>query len=360
MSKRKSSLLVCASLSFLIAAGCKSPVFNEAAWQKKVESTHHSQLYEPHEKEGLYFTPWIDMDVGTPFRFFRWKFSSALSYTQKEENFLPVVRSDAESRIGKNGERDFLLWIGHGSYLIKTGKQLWLLDPIFSRRALLPARKTAPALTAEAVNRLFPKVNVVISHGHYDHLDENSVKQLAKEHTFYVPLGVGQYILRWKPGAKVVEMDWWQRHKIASGFELHSLPAQHWSMRALEGPNRSLWASYMIVTPKSTIYFGGDSGYFVGYREFGNKYPKIDYALLPTTAYHPRWFMHKAHMNAEEAIQAFQDLKARYFVPTQWGTFRLGDNPPGLPMLELRRLIRSRQLDSSRYLELEIGELLNL
>lgn len=106
------------------------------------------------------------------------------------------------------------------------------------------------------------------------------------------------------------------------------------------------------------IYFGGDSGYFIGYREFGRKYQKIDYALLPITAYHPRWRMHVAHMDVKEAIKAFQDLNATYFVPTQWGTFHLGDNPPGYPGLDLRREIDRQSLESERYLILDLGEFL--
>jgi len=94
-----------------------------------------------------------------------------------------------------------------------------------------------------------------------------------------------------------------------------------------------LWASYLLITPETVIYYGGDSGYFVGYREIGRQFPNINYALLPLTAYHPRWFMHYAHMNVPEALAAFIDLGARYFIPNQWGTFHLGDEPPGYPIL---------------------------
>jgi len=91
--------------------------------------------------------------------------------------------------------------------------------------------------------------------------------------------------------------------------------------------NTTLWASFLIITPSVKVYFAGDSGYFIGYREIGRRYPGIDYVLMPTTAYRPRWFMHYAHMNIDEAIDAFADLKAYRFIPTQWGTFHLGDEP---------------------------------
>ncbi|MBW2297195.1 MAG: hypothetical protein JRF32_06275, partial [Deltaproteobacteria bacterium] len=75
------------------------------------------------------------------------------------------------------------------------------------------------------------------------------------------------------------------------------------------------------------------------------------------TAYHPRWFMHYAHMDAAESIQAFQDLGATYYIPTQWGTFRLGDNPAGYPALDLKRTIRDMNLDPAPFLVMDIGEI---
>jgi N-acyl-phosphatidylethanolamine-hydrolysing phospholipase D len=116
----------------------------------------------------------------------------------------------------------------------------------------------------------------------------------------------------------------------------------------------------MIETPGITIYFAADSGYFIGYREIGRRFPDIDYALIPTTAYHPRWFMHYPHMDTVEAITAFNDLGAGHFIPTQWGTFHLGDNPPGLPALELAENIRRMGQDPERFSIPAIGEILPL
>jgi L-ascorbate metabolism protein UlaG (beta-lactamase superfamily) len=115
----------------------------------------------------------------------------------------------------------------------------------------------------------------------------------------------------------------------------------------------------LLITPTVKIYFGGDSGYFIGYKEIGAKYPGIDYALIPTTAYHPRWFMHYPHMDIDEALQAFRDLGATYFIPTQWGTFQLGDEPIGYPALDLKRKIKSGKWDPSRFLILDIGEMVS-
>jgi hypothetical protein len=48
---------------------------------------------------------------------------------------------------------------------------------------------------------------------------------------------------------------------------------------------------------------------------------------------------------------------AGIFIPTQWGTFQLGDEPPGYPALDLMKTIEERRLDPSRFLLLDIGEI---
>ena len=349
--------VVCIIALVILMSSCSQPQFNEEQWTRQVETAQPDQLYQSHQTDGKFFNPWMKDEHGGFINLMRWRFSSRQPYTEGEEAYLPAVLDNAREKISENADKDFILWIGHGSFLIRTGKVVWLLDPMFSKRALLPARKTPPALTARNINELFSKVNVIISHNHYDHLDAASIKDLAESTRFFVPLGLEETLRDWQPKANITEMDWWDRITLAKGYELHCLPAQHWSLRAFDGANRSLWASYMIVTPKLTIYFGGDSGYFIGYREFGKKYKKIDYALMPTTAYHPRWFMFYAHMNVEEAVQAFSELGARKFIPTQWGTFRLGDNPPGHPVMDLKHLITEKQLDPKQFLILDIGQM---
>ncbi len=253
-------------------------------------------------------------------------------------------------------DADFIAWIGHATFLFRVQGEYWLTDPIFSDRALLPKRVTPPAIRAHDLAGLKGILHVVISHSHYDHLDKESLRNLPKDTSIYVPKGLGEYVATFASGT-VTEMNWWDELELGGGIKLFCLPAQHWSRRLFQGYNTTLWASYMVISPNKTIYFGGDSGYFKGYKEIGKKFDSIDYALLPITAYNPRWFMHYAHMDTKEAIQAFEDLGAKYFVPTQWGTFHLGDNPPGLPPLDLQRDINQMKLDPAHFLILDIGQI---
>ncbi len=338
---------------------CTSPEkksFSEAKWARQVEATRVQELYAPHERDGRFFAPWMEMGDKSFLDVLGWKLFSSTDYTEQERAFLPRVIPDTASRLART-RGDFILWIGHNTFLIRVNNTYWLTDPIFSKRALLPARLTPPALTLAEFNDLIQEVNILISHNHYDHLDRASMEGLSSRASVFVPRGLKEYVLGMNK-TNVKQMDWWETLDMGEGTRLICLPAQHWSMRINQGRNRSLWAAYLLITPTITLYFGGDSGYFKGFREIGEKFPKIDYAFMATTAYHPRWFMQYQHMNVAEAVQGFYDLKARIFIPTQWGTFHLGSEPSGYPGLDLRRHIQTNKLDPARFRIMDIGQIL--
>jgi N-acyl-phosphatidylethanolamine-hydrolysing phospholipase D len=354
---RKHICIAVVALATILGACVMAPQpFDEAAWQRIVEGQAAEALYAPNSKGGIFFNPWMPMQEKGFGQFLRWRFSRNASYTEAEKTLLPATIPDLHRRMEKLADQDYIAWIGHATFLIRTNGTYWITDPMLSKRALLPARLTPPALDMEFLEQITDPINVVISHSHYDHLDKASIRALPAHARIFVPLGLKAFVQTLHAGA-VREMDWWESLDVGKGISLTCLPAQHWSRRIGQDFNTTLWASYLIKTPESTIYYGGDSGYFVGYREFGRRYAGIDYALIPLTAYHPRWFMHYAHMDAAESIRAFQDLGAQYYIPTQWGTFRLGDNPPGYPVLDLQRQIDRMDLDPAPFLVMDLGEI---
>ncbi len=342
----------------LIACAPYAEKFDEAAWRNQIDNENPADLYAPHFKQGRYYNPWLPMEKKHIGQLLAWRFSRKDAYTEEEKTYLPKYIPDLIGRIQSLPPGDFIAWIGHSTFLIRLQGRYWLTDPMFSQRALLPKRVTPPAVSGIDLQKLSDTVHVLISHNHYDHLDADSIKNLPKNATVYVPAGLSEFVESIFPG-KVVELDWWDNIRVGD-THLTCLPAQHWSRRIGQPFNTTLWASFMLVSPSKTVYYGADSGYFIGYKEFARRFPKIDYALLSTTAYHPRWFMHYAHKNIEESIEAFRDLCASYFIPTQWGTFALGDEPPGYPALDLRRYIARHGLDASRFIIMDIGQIVDL
>jgi N-acyl-phosphatidylethanolamine-hydrolysing phospholipase D len=343
-------------LLFLISCTHNSPYFNEALWRQSIQGEKTASLYDNHFENGRYFNPWMPREHGGFIRFLKMSLSGNTRYTQEETDFRPAFVPGLKDRIKSMPPGDFISWVGHSTFLIRLNGQYILTDPIFSQRAFLPKRVTPPAITGEDINRIIPDVTVLISHNHYDHLDSASIRSLSGPSRVIVPMGLKTYVEKLHKSG-VQELDWWQSIDIGHDIRIYCLPAQHWSRRLTQGENRTLWASYMIVTPETTIYFAGDSGYFAGYREFGRLFPRIDYAIIPVTALNPRFFMHYAHMNVDEALDAFRDLNAEHFVPAHWGTFEISREPAGFPLLELERRIKESDLDPSRYIIMDLGEI---
>lgn len=349
------------ALFMTILSSCvPSPKFSEDQWREETARPDPSLLYAPHYRDGRYFNSWHETDRGGFKRFLQWRFSPSQKYTQEEEEYMPAVIPDLKRRMDSMQGRDFIAWVGHGTFLLRLNGKTWLTDPMLSEKALLPKRRTPPALSVQDLKQLGDDLNVVVTHNHYDHFDKATIAGLPADASVFAPLGLKKHIVSMNSRlnkANVREMDWWETLELGEGVKLVCLPAQHWSMRIGQWRNRTLWASFLLITPKATIYVGGDSGYFIGYREIGRRFPGIDYALLPLTAYHPRWFMHEAHMNAEEVLRAFEDLGARFLIPTQWGTFRLGNEPIGYPAMDLKRATQVKNVDPSRVILMDIGEL---
>lgn len=325
-----------ALVGWLLAAAClPGRPFDEAAWRQTVEATRAEALYAPHRDPatGRFFNPWLPQDR-SGWEFWRWKLSvNALAGRAADPPATPVAPNDG-AYLADPEAPPSLTHVGHATFALHWGRagggQLVLTDPFFGERALVPRRRVPPAFDPEVI----PAGSVVlVSHNHYDHLDAGSVGALGERAVFLCPLGLGDLLRRY--GAREVrELDWWDEAEVG-GTRFVFLPAQHWSRRLGQGRNETLWGSWLIERAGVRVYFGADSGYFVGYREFGRRFPGIRVALLPIGAYEPRWFMHYAHTDPAEALRAFRDLGAELLVPIQWGVLDLGDEPAAWPLVTL-------------------------
>ena len=164
----------------------------------------------------------------------------------------PVERRSARDYAAPPESGLRVTWLGHSSALIEIDGYRILLDPIFSER-LSPFSFTGPRRffpSPIAIDEL-PEIHaVIISHDHFDHLDRASVMALASRvDRFVMPLGVGSHLEYWGiANEKIVELDWWEEHRVGDGLRLISCPARHFSGRAGVG-DKTQWASFALVGP---------------------------------------------------------------------------------------------------------------
>lgn len=228
-------------------------------------------------------------------------------------------------------------WIGHSSQIINIDGKIILTDPIYeeSTAVLGPSRFNGPVpLNLNDI----PEIDlVVISHNHYDHLNSTTLQAIHNRvKQFIVPLMVGAQLEEFGiPREKIIEMDWWDEVNISENFMVAFTPAQHFSGRGLFDRDETLWGSYVIKGPYHKIYFSGDSGYFKGFKEIGDKYGPFDYTFMECGAYNEKWRF--VHMMPEETVQAHIDLKGKILQPIHWGTFNLALHAWYDPMVRIAK-----------------------
>jgi L-ascorbate metabolism protein UlaG (beta-lactamase superfamily) len=217
-------------------------------------------------------------------------------------------------------------WLGHSTLLLESGGVRVLTDPVFGERASPvsfagPRRfHPVPATIAE----LPPLDAVLLSHDHYDHLCESSIRALAKLRVPIVTsLGVGVHLeqLGVDP-ALISELDWWEEVTLAGGsLSFRATPAQHFSGRGLLDRNTTLWSSWVVQTDHHRLFFSGDTGLTEEFREVGERLGPFDLVMLEIGAWNRAWG--DIHLGPENALRAFEMLGGGTLLPVHWGTFDL-------------------------------------
>lgn len=254
-------------------------------------------------------------------------------------------------------------WIGHSTFLVQTPGCSFLTDPVFGDYCSpvpLPKlkRRHSPAIEIDDL----PKIDaILLSHNHYDHLDEKSVRALHRRDpnlAWVVPHGVKRWFS--KRGIKNVhELNWGESVEI-KGCKVTAVPAQHFSGRGLFDKNRTLWCGYVVDCGEKTFYFVGDTGYNpIQFKEIGRAFPKIDLSLIPIGTYVPKKLMRPVHINPAEAVEIHCDVGSRLSVGMHWKTFRLSEEDPEMPPYDLFLALEKKEIPASSFLALKLGQKIN-
>lgn len=261
-----------------------------------------------------------------------WKF--LFNDNQRKPKQKPPVQM-VNLEFFKQNSKDFLssTWLGHSSLMINIDGYRLLTDPVLEKKVSFfgPSRYNGEAPVKPDS---LPEIDLVlISHNHYDHLNKFSIKALQhKVKWFLVPLGVKQILLDWDvPEEKVVELDWWQEWNYNDELKIVFTPTQHFSGRGLFDRNETLWGSFVVKGPVHKIFYGGDSGYFDGFKVIGQQFGPFDLTFLECGAYNAKDWP-DIHMLPEQTVQAHLDLKGRILHPIHWGTFNLAFHRWNEPM----------------------------
>jgi L-ascorbate metabolism protein UlaG (beta-lactamase superfamily) len=235
-----------------------------------------------------------------------------------------------------NGELG-VTFIGHASFFVQMGGQSVVLDPNFARWLFVLKRLRKPGLR---VSDLPPIDLVLVTHAHFDHLHRPSLRAIVNHTrrstglapTIVIPHHVFDLVsdLGFE---EIIELDWWNHYRHGDLTVTH-VPSRHWGARILKDSHRG-YGGYVLRSEKHSVYHAGDTAYFSGFREIGQRLsPEV--ALLPIGAYNPEQFR-TVHTSPGDATRAFLDLNSRWMVPMHYGSFRLSHEPIDEPLQLLEK-----------------------
>jgi L-ascorbate metabolism protein UlaG (beta-lactamase superfamily) len=294
----------------------------------------------------------------------RWQFGGDRKRATWPE-WVPSPHADTPpARV--DGGKVRLSFVGHASWLIQAAGLNILVDPVWSMRASPvsfagPKRHNDPGIAFDAL----PKIDIVlVSHGHYDHLDIATLSKLTAKFSPRVitPLGNDVTMRGTDAAIKAEAFDWHDRVELGGGIAVTLVPTRHWSARGLFDRNKALWASFVIETPAGKLYIVCDSGYGDGehFRRVAERYGPLRLAILPIGAYEPRWFMKDQHMNPSDAVKALADCGAAQALAHHHGTFQLTDEAIDTPVIALAAALDEAEIPRERFVALKPGQVVEV
>ena len=240
-----------------------------------------------------------------------------------------------------------ITWFGHSGRLLEIDGARVLIDPVWDERASPgtwygPKRFFAPTMSLAEMPHLDA---VLISHDHYDHLGERTVRELARlmpEVQWITSLGVGRVLMKFGVTAgRITELDWTESVGVGP-LKVTALPARHFSGRSLWNRNETLWSSFVLAGERHRVYYGADTGLWDGLGTIEAEYGPFDLTMLEVGAFNELW--KDIHLGPDGAVAAFQELGGGLLMPIHWGLFDLGLHGWREPIQRALELVDERGL----------------
>lgn len=271
-------------------------------------------------------------------------------------------------------------WVGHATVLVQAAGINILTDPVWSDHAsplppFGPKRIAPPGIRFDAL----PKIDLILlSHGHYDHMDIPTLKKLWDRDRPRIVTSLGNDTILKAHGIPATALDWGQsvsgaalnglvpsaviqceNYEHCPDYRVHVTRSHHWSSRWGTDRNRALWSSFVVETRAGNLFFAGDTGAGdMGWPTEAARFGPIRLALIPIGAFR-FWkgqMASDAHIGPQQAVRVFEKLGASTAIPIHWGTFHLSyeqwDTPPRMLELDLR----CAGIPRNRFAPLRIGQ----
>lgn len=219
-----------------------------------------------------------------------------------------------------------LTWVGHSTVLLELDGVRVLTDPLLRTR-VAHLRRIGP-VDAGVLGRIDA---VLVSHGHYDHLDVASLRRLDPEIPVVAPHGLASIVRR--SGHREIREVGPGDEVSFGGVLVRATPAEHPAHTRI----RRAEAVGFVLEGSASAYFAGDTDLFEGMAVLA----PVTLALLPVWGWGPS--IGPGHLDPQRAARAVALLRATVAVPIHWGTYYpLHQRPSSLatePPVEFERAV---------------------
>ncbi|MDH5727557.1 MAG: MBL fold metallo-hydrolase [Gammaproteobacteria bacterium] len=251
------------------------------------------------------------------------------------------------------------MWLGHATFLLTLSNKIILTDP-FLTEFISPVPWAGPRRFVKPgtlLEKLPPIDFIVLSHNHYDHLHDETIRHLKFKDRIQVlvPMGLKSFFTE-RGYENIHELDWGETISFKD-LKFRAQPAVHDSGRSLSERNPSLWSSWVISTLKYKFFFAGDTAYSESFfKTFSQTHGRFDYAILPMGAYGPRQLMWTSHVTPEEAVSIGRETNSKVLVASHWGTVSsLCDEPMWQPPKRFRQAAKENDYKENQICIMKVG-----
>ncbi len=310
-----------------------------------------------HTADGFRNYPLVKDPPNLGFKFYWKRFISSFTSPNVPQGHV-LAEKKAISLYEALSSHNTVTWIGQSTLLIKINGITILTDPFFAQYSsplsMGPRRFTDPGI---AVDNL-PAIDIImISHNHYDHLDEAFIEALPNKSSVHVlvPLKLGAFFSE-RGYEHIHELDWYESASLHD-FRFTALPSVHYSSRGMGDKNKTLWCSWAVSTPMGQYAFIGDSAYSpVLFKEIGERFGPFDLSMLAIGTYGNRKYGVNNHATPEEAVLMGRELNAAALLGIHWGTIDLSDEDPWEPPERFRSAGREAGYAPESLWLMKVGE----
>jgi len=221
-------------------------------------------------------------------------------------------------------DEPWIRWLGHSGFVIRWHGTTLVLDPNVSDHCTVSKRIMEFPPRFDDMG----SAHVLISHAHFDHLNQDTLVSLTGLESVYIPAGSERFLNRIdRKATKIIPVQLNTAYQVGN-LTITPVHAAHNGNRFHPLQSQFDAFGYMIRSPEgTTLYYAGDTAYDNGWSELRDAFHP-DIAILPIGAFAPRIPLKYHHINPEEAVAAALALGVKKIVPCHFGTFTLSFDRP--------------------------------